>query len=81
MFSFGILVKTIRTRNIFNYLNFCLNKLTTNMQVQQLLNTLFNMILLMMLSACCWKLFSGFELGSNKSWLRNDGCFDSPPME
>ena len=34
------------------------------------------MIQLMMISACCWKLFSGFELSNNKSWLRSDGCFD-----
>jgi hyperpolarization activated cyclic nucleotide-gated potassium channel 2 len=34
----------------------------------------------MMISACCWKLISGFEKGTNKTWLRNDGCYDSSPF-
>ena len=76
-----LITKYVRIRKLFEYLTFLLQKLTRNVNIQEITITFVRLILLVNTSACCWRVLSLFQLNSSEGWLMADGSYDKPKGE
>jgi hypothetical protein len=80
-YPFYALLKIVRVRDLFVYLDYNIGMMTNNITLQNMWNTLFKLSLLINISACCWRMSSTFNLDSSDSWLVSDGINNAGPME
>ena len=61
--------KIIRIKKLPEYFKFFLKKVGLGYRKSQLVTTLLNVVLIMHLSACCWRVGSELNLTGRKNWL------------
>ena len=81
LYPMMIMIKYVRMRKLFDYLEFLLQKVTKNVNVQSLVLTFMKLLLLVNSSACAWRMLSEWSLNSPKGWLRADDSMDSAVIE